>query len=125
MRGNTEKDVFKRRPYQFTLDLIKFTEGLPKDRVVDVIVKQLIRCGTSVCANYVEAYAASSKRDYANFFSYSLKSANESKFWNSLLRDTGKADKEDAQVLLDDELDQISRILGSSLITLRRKDAKN
>lgn len=119
----TEKEngnQFKRRLYQFTLRLVSFIEKLPKDRVSYIIADQLLRSGTSIMANYIEAYAASSRRDFTNFFSHSLKSANESKFWIALLRDTGKANKEEANPLLA-ELDEICRILGSSVLTLRGK----
>lgn len=116
-----EKDnQFKRRLYQFTLKLVAFVEKLPKDRVSYIIVDQLLRSGTSIMANYIEAYAASSRRDFTNFFSYALKSANESKFWIALLRDTGKANKDEANSILT-ELDEISKILGSSIITLKGK----
>lgn len=42
----------------------------------------------------VEAQGASSRKDYTNFFSYALKSANEIKFWLSLRRDSYKAERE-------------------------------
>lgn len=70
--------------------------------------------------NYVEAQAASSKRDFTNFFNHSLKSANESKLWLALLRDTSKADKEQVNVLLK-ELTEVANIFGSSILTLKGK----
>jgi len=85
---------FKRRIYTFILRLIKFVETLPKsDDLCRIARDQLIRSGTSVGANYIEAIAGSSKKDFTNFLSHSLKSANESKFWLALLRDAGKGDK--------------------------------
>lgn len=116
-----EKDnQFKIRLYQFTLKLVSFIEKLPKDRVTDIIVGQLLRSGTSIMANYIEAYAASSRKDFTNFFNHALKSANESKFWIALLRDTKKANTEEANIFLK-ELDEICRIFGSSILTLRGK----
>ncbi|MDD3888139.1 MAG: four helix bundle protein, partial [Patescibacteria group bacterium] len=61
--------------------------------VNDIISKQLLRSGTSILANYVEANSASSKKDFINFFTHSLKSANESKVWLTLLRDLNKGNK--------------------------------
>ena len=54
------------------------------------------------------------------FFHYSLKSANESKFWLTILRDSGKGNKEEIEVLLN-ELIEIANILGSNLLTLKGK----
>lgn len=67
-----------------------------------------------------EANAASSKKDYTNFFNYALKSANETKFWLGLLRDSGKADKTMANNLLK-ETTEIANILASSILTLKGK----
>jgi len=71
-------------------------------------------------ANYVEANSASSKKDFINFFTHSLKSSNESKVWITLLRDLDKGDKIELKWLID-ELLEISKILASSIITLKGK----
>ncbi len=114
------KNEFKKRIYGFTLSLISLVDGLKKDFSSQVIGKQLLRSATSVGANYIEAQAASSKKDFANFFHHSLKSANESKFWLSLLKDAGKANKNQVDILLK-ELIEISNILGASLLTIKNK----
>lgn len=114
------KNEFKKRLYNWVLRLIKFIDKLPKDSVCSVMGKQLLRSGTSVLANYIEANSASSKKDFINFFTYSLKSANESKVWLILLRDTDKGDQTELKWLLD-ELVEIANILASSILTLKGK----
>ena len=114
------KNEFKKRLYNFVLSLIKFIDKLSRDSVNGVIGKQLLRSGTSVLANYIEANSASSKKDFINFFTYSLKSANESKVWLCLLKDAQKADKEQVDKLLK-ELIEISNILATSILTLKGK----
>lgn len=114
------KNEFKKRLYNWVLRLIKFIDKLPKDSICAVIGKQFLRSGTSVLANYIEANSASSKKDFVNFFTYSLKSANESKVWLTLLRDTSKGDKKELEWLLD-ELVEIANILASSILTLKGK----
>ena len=114
------KNEFKARIYQFILELIKFIDNLGKDSSSQIITKQLLRSGTSIGANYIEAQASSSKKDFINFFHYSLKSANESKFWLSLLRDSNKGNKIKINKLLK-ELNEIANILGSSILTLKGK----
>ncbi|MFA6536663.1 MAG: four helix bundle protein [Candidatus Paceibacterota bacterium] len=94
------KNEFKKRLYFWVLSLVKFIDRLPKDQVGSVMGKQLLRSGTSVLANYVEADSASSRKDFINFFTHSLKSANESKVWLTLLRDTDKGPKNELQWLL-------------------------
>jgi four helix bundle protein len=114
------KNEFKKRLYNWVLRLIRFIDKLPKSSVCDVISKQLIRSGTSILANYIEANSASSKKDFINFFTYSLKSSNESKMWLTLLRDINKGNQEELKWLLN-ELIEISNILASSILTLKGK----
>jgi four helix bundle protein len=114
------KNEFKRRLYNWVLRLIKFIDKLPKDSVCNIMGKQLLRSGTSILANYIEANSASSKKDFINFFTHSLKSANESKVWLALLRDTAKGDKIELKWLLK-ELIEIANVLASSLLTLKGK----
>lgn len=114
------KSEFKTRLYTWALKLIKFIDKLPKDMTCSVMGKQLMRSGTSILANYVEANSSSSKKDFINFFIYSLKSANESKVWLTLLKDTRKGDQRELKWLLD-ELVEISKILASSILTMKGK----
>ena len=82
------KNEFKKRLYGFTLKLIEFIDKLPKDNVSNRIGDQLLRSGTSILGNFIEGQSASSRKDFMNFFNHSLKSANESKLWFALLRDS-------------------------------------
>ena len=115
------KIEFKKRLYKFVLKLIEFIDKLkPNDNVSKRIGDQLLRSGTSILGNYVEASASSSKRDFANFFNHSLKSANESKLWFALLRDSGRANAMEVEWFLK-ELEEIAKIFASSILTLRGK----
>ena len=123
MQNNNSKFKInlKQRAYFYALAIIKFIDTLDKrDFSIQVIVKQLLRSATSIGANIIEAQSGSSKKDFTNFFNYALKSANESKFWLGLLRDSKKADKEKTNKLLK-ETDEIANILGSSVLTLKGK----
>ena len=93
---------------------------MPKERTSETIGNQLLRSATSIGANIVEANAASSKKDYINFFNYALKSANETKFWLGLLRDSGKGNKDNANKFMK-ETREIANILASSILTLKGK----
>ena len=114
------KKDFKKRLYAFTLKLIEFLDTLPKDNVSRRLGDQLLRSGTSIIANYVEGQAASSKRDFTNFFNICLKSANESKVWLALLRDSRRAKAKDVEWFLN-ELEEIANIFASSILTLKGK----
>ncbi len=114
------KKKFKARIYVWVLAIIRYVDDLPKDMSSQIFAKQLIRSSTSVIANYVEEDSASSRKDFINFFTYSLKSANESKVWLALIRDTKRAPSDSTDKLLD-ELTQIAKILATSILTLKGK----
>ena len=114
-RNNLEE-----RMYTWTIQLIQTIDSLSRDMSSGVIAHQLMRSGTSVCANYTEGKAASSRKDFINYLHIALKSANESKYWISLLKDTKKLETEKAKSLLI-EMGEISNILAASLITLKNK----
>ncbi len=114
------KREFKKRLYDFALRLIEFLDALPKDNVSRRLGDQLLRSGTSIIGNYVEGQAASSRKDFTNFFNICLKSANESKLWLALLRDSKRAKPKDVEWFLG-ELDEIANIFASSILTLKGK----
>lgn len=114
------KEEFRQRVYRFALNVIGFVEELPKQQTSRIIGDQLLRSATSIGANVIEAQGAASRRDYANFFTYALKSANETKFWLGLLRNSGKARGEVADKLLR-EVTEIANILATSILTLKGK----
>jgi four helix bundle protein len=112
------KDEFNKRVYKFALDIIAFVEQLPRGQVSNVISEQLLRSATSIGANVIEAQGAASRKDYANFFAHALKSANETKFWLGLLRDSHKVDKDATSILLK-EATELAKILATSIMTLK------
>ena len=123
MQNNNSKlkTDLKKRAYLYALGIIKFIDALDKkDSSARAIGNQLLRSATSIGANIMEAQAGTTKRDFTNFFSYALKSANESKFWLGLLRDSKKASEEKVNKLLK-ETNEIANILGSSILTLKGK----
>jgi len=117
------KNKFKTRIYQYVISLIKFLAAIPNNLVTIEIKKQLIRSSTSIGANYFEAEAASSKKDFQNFFRISLKSANESKFWLIILKDSGFLPKIlfSEHGYLFQETQEIAKILAASILTMKGK----
>ena len=113
------KEDFHQRLYRYALRIVRFTERLPRDNVGRIIGAQLLRSGTSITSNIIEAKSASSKRDYINFYTHALKSANESIFWLSLLRDAGKVEQKEAAELLN-ETGEVAKILGASVVTMKK-----
>ena len=118
--NSNRKADLKVRCYYFSISIIRAMGNLPERRVYWVISDQLLRSATSIGANVVEAKSSSSRRDFIKFYEIALKSANETKYWLGLLRDATDADKIKVAELLK-EVNEISNMLGSSLLTLKNK----
>jgi len=111
---------FKVRLYSFVINLINTLDTVPSNRLSNRIIDQLVRSSTSILGNYIEGTSSSSKKEYINYFQISLKSANESKVWLAILRDTHRLSKDVAEQFLS-ELDELSKIFASSVLTLKGK----
>ena len=81
------KNLIKKKSYDFALRIIKIYQFLCK-RNEFVLSKQLLRSGTSIGANIVEAQEAISKKNFRSKMSIALKKAVETRYWLNLLKDS-------------------------------------
>lgn len=109
------------RAFNLARKIIRLVDKFPSKRSAWVIAGQLLRAATSIGANIIEAQAASSRKDFINFLNHALKSGNETKFWLALAKDLDeKLIKEISELLK--ETDELVRILGSSIATMKGKN---
>ena len=120
MQNSKFKVDLKTRCYKFSLNTIALADTLPSKRSVWIIIDQLIRAATSIGANLIEARASSSRLEFKKFYEIALKSANETKYWLCLLRDTGLANKNAVNELLAEAV-EISNMLASGVLKLKNK----
>ncbi|KKR60769.1 MAG: hypothetical protein UU19_C0003G0001 [Candidatus Curtissbacteria bacterium GW2011_GWD1_40_8] len=73
------------RTAKFGENIILFCRTLKPDVVSRPIIGQVVRSGTSIGANYMEANAACSKRDFQNKIYICKKEAQETKHWLRML----------------------------------------
>jgi four helix bundle protein len=78
----------RQRSFEFAKDIVRFVSNSEYDRRFYSIFDQVLRSGTSIGANIEEGKAGSSKRDFRKFYIIALKSANETKYWLSLIKET-------------------------------------
>ncbi len=119
-KNNSKLQSLNKRTYSFSLKIIELTNVLPNKRSSWVIGDQLLRSATSVGANVVEARASSSRREFKKFFEIALKSSNESVYWLNLLKDAKLAPVSKVTPIIA-EAEELGRILGKSVITLKAK----
>ena len=83
---NDERDL-QDRTKRFALSVIRTFATIPKTTEAQVLGKQLLRSGTSVGANYREAYRARSKAEFLAKCGDSLPELEETAYWLELLLD--------------------------------------
>ncbi|MDA1337269.1 MAG: four helix bundle protein [bacterium] len=74
-----DKYDLEERTAMFGEEVIKFCRDLPKNEITRPIINQLVKCGTSVGANYCEADDAESKDDFRHKIGICKKESRESK----------------------------------------------
>ncbi|MGI9105896.1 MAG: four helix bundle protein [Pyrinomonadaceae bacterium] len=111
-------DEMKQRTRAFALRVIRLVEALPKTKTDDVVGKQLLRCGTSVGANYRASCRAKSPADFIAKMGIVEEEADETIYWIEMLIESGLVEK-DRVAGLPDEANQIVAIVVSSIKTAR------
>ncbi len=105
------------RTAKFGENIIAFCRSVKSDKLSDPILNQLIRSGTSVGANYMEANGASSKKDFQNKIYICKKEVQETKHWLRMAK-SFLPDKAEAVESLWKEAQELTLIfhkIGSSL----------
>lgn len=89
---------------------------------VKIIASQLLRCGTSVGANYRAVCRARSRAEFASKLGNVVEEADEVVFWLELLIDTGIISRNQLEELLA-EANELVAIFVTSRQTLMRPPA--
>jgi four helix bundle protein len=115
---------FTARTKKLAIRIIDMVERLPRGRTADVVGTQLLRCGTSVAANYRSACRARSRREFIAKMGIVEEEADESQFWIDVLIERGMVD-ETMAVELRREAGQIVALTVASIRTARRTPRSN
>lgn len=81
MINETKARVYdlEERTAKFGEEIIRFCSALPKNEITRPLINQLVKCGTSIGANYCEADDAESKLDFKHKIGICKKESRETK----------------------------------------------
>lgn len=113
MRKEYENNPVVKASIELSLMIIRYAEQLEKDRKT-IIAKQLLRCGTSVGANIIEAQSAESKADFVHKLKIADKEAHETWYWLYLCE---KSEGYKTDELIGQKLDEVMRLLNAIIKT--------
>jgi four helix bundle protein len=116
------EEELKKRTKQFALRILKLVDALPNNTIGRAIGNQLVRCGTSVGANYRAACRGRSKADFISKLGIVVEEADESEFWLELLIDGNILKKELVESILT-EAGELTAIFINSVNTAKKRNS--
>jgi four helix bundle protein len=104
---SAEADVEKAEPKydleertaRFGERIIAFAKSVPRNVVTLPLIDQVVRCGTSIGANYCEADDAVSKKEFRCKIGTCKKESRETKYWLRMIAAAEESMKEPARPL--------------------------
>ncbi len=117
---SNEPEALAQRTKAFALRIIRLYRALPKSTEAQVLGKQVLRSGTSIGANYREAYRARSDVEFIAKMGDCLKELEETIYWLELLSESGIMSEEKLSSICD-ESRQLTAIFVTILKTKRNK----
>jgi len=117
---NLARDEFRQRTKQFALRVIRAVKTLQRDKADWELGRQLLRCGTSVGANYRAACRARSTAEFIAKLGIVEEEADEAVFWMEVMIESGIMRPEQLGDLMD-EANQILKMTIASIKTARNR----
>ena len=116
-KSSNNKRIYdlEERTARFGESIIDFVKTLPNDRVNNELISQLVRAGTSVGANYMEADCAESKKDFRHKIAICRKESKESRHWLRMIAKANPNRNGDCKTLAS-EAQELTLIFSSILL---------
>ena len=108
----------KKRTKDFALRVMRLSRSIPSGRVENTIANQVVRCGTSVAANYRAACLGRSKKDFISKLGIVAEEADESALWIELLIEDNIIEADKLKPL-HQEASELTAIILASIKTAR------
>ena len=116
------KEELKNRTKQFSIDCWKLCAKYPKSREYDAFCRQLIRCSSSVGANYRAACRAKSTADFINKLKIVEEEADESMYFLEMFKQVSNENHTEINRLLK-EGNELLSIFVASIKTIRNRNS--
>ncbi|MBU4273346.1 MAG: four helix bundle protein [Planctomycetes bacterium] len=110
----------RNRTKKFALRIIKLASALPRNRLGEVLGRQILKSGTSIGANYREALRASSRRHFVTTLEIAIREGEETVYWLELLAESNTL-KPSRLSDLTKECDELVAILTATVRTTKRQ----
>jgi len=113
-----DKNDLRIRTFEYSRRIIRLFGSLPNTTIAQVVGKQCLRSGTSIGANYREAYRSRSRAEFIAKIGDCLKEAEETQYWLELMIAEEIVSKNKLSSLVE-ETDELVAIFVSSMNTAK------
>ena len=120
-KESIDRNVVLKLAFDFALLIMGFCEKLEADRKF-IIARQLLKSGTSIGANAIEAQNAESTADFIHKFKIAAKEGEETEYW--LLLCKYSSGYPETKELLS-RIGELNKVIGKIISTSRRKKRFN
>ena len=115
-----KKNIICEKSYKFAIRIVGLYKYLVFSKKEYVLLKQILRSGTSVGANIEEAQGGQSKNDFYAKISIAYKEARETHYWLRILHDTNFINNKEFNSIAND-CDEILKIIGKIQVTTKKR----
>lgn len=116
---SSQPEQMRDRTKAFALRIIRLYRSLPYQTDAQVLGKQLLRCGTSVAANYRAVCRARSKAEFVAKIGVVVEEVDEAVLWLELMTESGIAPATKSEALLK-EANELTAIFAASQRTAKQ-----
>ena len=113
------REDLKKRSNVFAHNCVKLALELPKSKLGNHIEGQLIRCSTSVAANYRAACLGQSKRAFVFKLGIVIEEADECIFWVDFLQEEKLINNPESQNILKESKELTAIFIASRITALK------
>jgi len=121
-KSSNDKKVYdlEERTARFGESVIDFAKTLPRNLVNNQLIGQIVRSGTSIGANYMEADGAESKKDFRHKIAICKKESKETRHWLRMIT-RANPNKKNECTKLSNEAQELTLIFSSILLSSKNK----
>lgn len=105
-----DNNIIEKQSFEFALRIVKLYKFISSRKNEFILSKQLLRSGTSIGANVVEAQEAQSRADFCSKMNIALKESAETLYWLKLIYASGYLSEEGYTSIYEDAV-SLKRVL--------------
>lgn len=115
-----KENLVYEKAFKFSVRIVNLYKYLASEKKEYILSRQILRSGTSICANIKEGTEGQSKKDFLSKMNIALKEASETEYWLELLKATDYLDESKFTSIIED-CKELNKLLNSIVKTTKNQ----